>query len=85
MYGVKRITGILCSSNLRRTYCTVISDNIKESTEKLSGFAKAYEKQSNILNVPAPKENKSFASLLRNSKLMDVSIINYIKYSTNRL
>lgn len=44
------------------------------SSGKVSGFAKAYEKQSRILEEtsgPAP----TFASLLRNSKLIDVSTV----------
>ncbi|XP_028040818.1 28S ribosomal protein S28, mitochondrial [Bombyx mandarina] len=42
------------------------------SQEKLSGFAKAFEKQSQILENPEQEKSYTFASLLRNSKLMDL-------------
>nr|XP_049692479.1 28S ribosomal protein S28, mitochondrial [Helicoverpa armigera] len=39
---------------------------------KVSGFAKAFEKQSQILDTEDKEQNFTFASLLRNSKLMDL-------------
>ena len=53
------------------------AEQSKEETIKLSGFAKAYEKYT------APKEKKveepkTFANLLRNSKLIDVRQSNFI-------
>lgn len=38
-----------------------------------SGFAKAFEKHSQIAEPQDSEQNYTFASLLRNSKLMDVS------------
>lgn len=38
-----------------------------------SGFAKAFEKHSQIAEPQDNEQNYTFASLLRNSKLMDVS------------
>ncbi|XP_059051183.1 small ribosomal subunit protein bS1m [Achroia grisella] len=42
-----------------------------ETSEKTGGFAKAFEKQSHILDSQ-DKQNHTFASLLRNSKLIDL-------------
>lgn len=42
-------------------------------TVKVSGFAKSFEKQSQIADPQDNEQNHTFASLLRNSKLMDVS------------
>ncbi|XP_026759156.2 28S ribosomal protein S28, mitochondrial [Galleria mellonella] len=42
-----------------------------EESERAGGFAKAYEKQSHILDSQE-NENHTFASLLRNSKLIDL-------------
>lgn len=45
-----------------------------EANKKVGGFAKAYQKHSDSLNPEQPNEPpKTFASLLRNSKLVDVS------------
>ncbi|XP_068626857.1 small ribosomal subunit protein bS1m [Battus philenor] len=58
-----------------RTLCsatTSSSENVDiEPTSKTGGFAKAYEKQKNILNQD-DKQNLTFSSLLRNSKLVDL-------------
>lgn len=43
------------------------------SSDKLSGFAKAYEKQNELLNKKENNNLQSFATLLRNSKFIDVS------------
>lgn len=43
------------------------------TTSKIGGFARAFEKQSQILDSLENVENQTFATLLRNSKLMDVS------------
>ncbi|KAI5635606.1 mitochondrial ribosomal protein MRP-S35 domain-containing protein [Phthorimaea operculella] len=40
--------------------------------DKTGGFAKAYEKQSQILETNENEPNHTFASLLKNSKLMDL-------------
>lgn len=50
------------------------NDNLHSATNRISGFAKAYKKQSQILETQDNEQNYTFASLLRNSKLMDVSI-----------
>lgn len=45
-----------------------------ESTlNKTGGFARSFEKQSQILDTQENVANQTFATLLRNSKLMDVS------------
>lgn len=60
-------------------FCSSTTDANTEgkSTEttpnKTGGFAKAYEKQSRILDTQQNVENQTFETLLRNSKLMDVS------------
>lgn len=46
-----------------------------EPNDKLGGFAKAYVKHSEAPKTTEPVvENQTFAALLRNSKLIDVSI-----------
>lgn len=45
----------------------------EDAAVKVSGFAKAYEKQTKILDTEDKEQNFTFASLLRHSKLMDVS------------
>lgn len=47
------------------------TENIDSSPK--GGFAKAFDKQAQILQQE-PVENQTFASLLRNSKLIDVSL-----------
>lgn len=59
-------------------YCSTTDSNPEgKSTEptpsKTGGFARAFEKQSHILDTQENVENQTFATLLRNSKLMDVS------------
>lgn len=67
-----------------RTFCTPVSTNTgtqdsasmtEDASSKISGFAKAFEKQSQISEVKDIEQNYTFASLLRNSKLMDVSYL----------
>lgn len=54
----------------------VITDSIKPA---LSGFAKAYDKQTaQVTEHPPAQDNRSFASLLRQSKFVDVSNITQI-------
>lgn len=48
------------------------SSSVQDSV-KAGGFAKAFEKQSQITDTQEAEEPKAFASLLRHSKLMDVS------------
>lgn len=43
-------------------------------TATTGGFAQAYEKHTSIQASQNPEENHTFASLLRNSKLVDVSV-----------
>ncbi|XP_038207930.1 28S ribosomal protein S28, mitochondrial [Zerene cesonia] len=61
------------SHNLCTTSRVLNVDNVEKNAtpEKVGGFAKAFEKQSHILeedSTPTP----TFASLLRNSKLVDL-------------
>ena len=74
---IRRTSSMISS----RTFCSP-TGTIKEepgnvSTDvaagKVSGFAKAFEKQSHLLETEDEEQNFTFASLLRNSKLMDVS------------
>ncbi|CAG4990066.1 unnamed protein product [Colias eurytheme] len=63
----------LFSHNLCTTSRVLNVDNVEQNATagKVGGFAKAFEKQSHILeedNTPTP----TFASLLRNSKLVDL-------------
>ncbi|XP_059613903.1 small ribosomal subunit protein bS1m [Phlebotomus argentipes] len=44
----------------------------QESEEKLGGFAKSLKKFSEPEEQPAPKQEQTFAALLRNSKFMDL-------------
>ncbi|XP_034839025.1 small ribosomal subunit protein bS1m [Maniola hyperantus] len=58
----------LCSSvKLFAVNTTGTEDNFT----KVGGFAKSYEKQSQLFQEE-PEQNQAFASLLRNSKLMDL-------------
>lgn len=82
--SIKNLTlhrSILNASAVTREFCEKIEKNETEPAEadtKLSGFAKAFEKHS----APHLKEDKSvekrpdlpFATLLRNSKFIDVSL-----------
>lgn len=45
-----------------------------ESEAKLSGFAQSYEKFSHI-DDKKPKTSRTFASLIRNSKFVDVNVV----------
>ncbi|XP_075974198.1 mitochondrial ribosomal protein S28 [Anticarsia gemmatalis] len=50
-----------------------VQENISEETlNKISGFAKSFEKQSQLAEPKEVEQNYTFASLLRNSKLMDL-------------
>ncbi|KAJ8736219.1 hypothetical protein PYW08_006875 [Mythimna loreyi] len=73
---MRRASSVISS----RTFCSP-SGTVKEepgnvsndaSAVKVGGFAKAFEKQSQITDTEAKEENLTFASLLRNSKLMDL-------------
>ncbi|CAG9137190.1 unnamed protein product [Plutella xylostella] len=44
----------------------------ESAPQQMGGFAKAFDKHSNILNTEEPEEKHTFASLLRNSKLIDL-------------
>lgn len=59
-------------------FCSITDANSEvKSTDttpsKIGGFARAFEKQSQIHDTQENVENQTFATLLRNSKLMDVS------------
>lgn len=47
--------------------------SIETTPSKTGGFARAFEKQSEIVDTQENVENQTFATLLRNSKLMNVS------------
>ncbi|CAK1540089.1 unnamed protein product [Leptosia nina] len=66
-----RQTKVMFSRNICRSNICHSENVDTNSADKVGGFAKAYEKQSHILDVestPPP----TFASLLRNSKLVDL-------------
>lgn len=65
------ISGQIRGSVLRNAFRT-LSDVAQEPT-KLSGFAEAYEKHGQKPEEPK-KESLPFATLLRNSKFIDVRI-----------
>ena len=68
-----------------RKYCNLPVDpppvsQAASNEQKLSGFAKSYEKFAALdftkeKNIDKPKSSKSFVSLLRNSKFMQVSAL----------
>ncbi|XP_047985110.1 28S ribosomal protein S28, mitochondrial [Leguminivora glycinivorella] len=82
MFGLVRLSRNVAHSNLltrsSRLFSTIDSKNVDQNQEKIpeipekGGFAKAFEKQSQILDTQEPAVNHSFPSLLRNSKLMDL-------------
>ena len=56
-----------------RLFCEKL-ENVPSDGNKVSGFAQAFEKHSSALLEEPPKEEaKTFASLLRNSKFVDVN------------
>lgn len=62
-----------------KTQKTIVSSSDEEKYDalipKLGGFAKAYEKQtSSLQEKPVEGPPQTFASMLRNSKFIDVSI-----------
>lgn len=53
----------------------LLSDNVVSETDtKLGGFAKAFERHSAPQIETPVQDNQTFASLLRNSKFVDVSL-----------
>ncbi|XP_055919826.1 28S ribosomal protein S28, mitochondrial [Eupeodes corollae] len=52
-----------------RTLCTQIND---ETAQKKGGFASAFERHTAPVVEEKPVDNQTFASLLRNSKLIDM-------------
>ncbi|CAH1639820.1 unnamed protein product [Spodoptera littoralis] len=48
------------------------SVSTEDAVVKVSGFAKAFEKQTKMLDTEDKEQNFTFASLLRHSKLMDL-------------
>ncbi|KAI8438630.1 hypothetical protein MSG28_011062 [Choristoneura fumiferana] len=82
MFGIVKFSRHLKQSNLlkrsSRLLSSIDSQNVDQNPEKLhnvpekGGFAKAFDKQSQIQDSQESVINHSFASLLRNSKLMDL-------------
>lgn len=71
------IRNSVCSKhqiNVLRTLCSVTKDS--DGDKKVGGFAKAFEKYTAppAAEYKAP-DNETFASLLRNSKFVDVRIL----------
>lgn len=56
---------------------TETKGSTEESETKLSGFAQSYEKFSHI-DSKKPETPQTFASLIRNSKFVDVNISDYV-------
>ncbi|XP_055385354.1 28S ribosomal protein S28, mitochondrial [Condylostylus longicornis] len=78
---VKLMSVRTCSKNFfesfLRSYCTNpisgISSNVTESNTEKGGFAKAFERHSKPIEQEVSKEpSQTFASLLRNSKFIDL-------------
>ncbi|KAL0851090.1 hypothetical protein ABMA28_006962 [Loxostege sticticalis] len=66
-------------SNLRRGFSTTVdgtsnvqANNNADSEPPKGGFAKAFEKQSQLSEIQDSEQNQTFASLLRKSKLIDL-------------
>ncbi|KAM3967484.1 mitochondrial ribosomal protein S28 [Aphomia sociella] len=61
------------AANSKKKYSTteIDSDPVGKISEKTGSFAKAFEKQSQIFDSQ-DQQNHTFASLLRNSKLIDL-------------
>lgn len=77
MFSLYRLTSRLSVRNVkycRNMYSTNQNSETEQVAEKTGGFAKAYERQTNITDNKTEQENLPFATLLRNSKLMDVSM-----------
>ena len=55
-----------------RLLCSKAVDSVEADNTK-GGFARAFEKYTAPQVETAPADNQTFASLLRNSKLVDVS------------
>ncbi|XP_063548474.1 small ribosomal subunit protein bS1m [Cydia strobilella] len=82
MFGLARLSRNWKHINLltrrSRLFFSTIDSKNDQNQDKLpdipekSGFAKAFEKQSQILDTQEPAVNHSFPSLLRNSKFMDL-------------
>lgn len=83
MFGIVNFSRHLRQANVlkrsSRLLSSIDSKNVDQNPEKLhnvpekGGFAKAFEKQSQIQDSQEAVTNHTFPSLLRNSKLMDVS------------
>jgi hypothetical protein len=81
------ITGVYTQAKLpvvvqfNRRYCekTEVQPAANNDAGK-GGFALAYDKHTTDLKEVKPKEdNRTFATLLRNSKLIDVSVFDHIR------
>lgn len=62
------------STSARRLLSDEKSNEISEEV-KTGGFAKAFEKYTSPQTEKIVEDNQTFASLLRNSKMIDVSIL----------
>lgn len=74
------LSRVSCHASVaNRRFCEKVEKNETEQSEekKLSGFAKAFEKYSKPQDQPTEEKlpDLPFASLLRNSKFIDVSNI----------
>lgn len=90
--SVRNISSLVCRRNTvnflsaNRFFCDKKGNPIEEKVINLDnedvevkpiGFAKAYEMHSTPYQEPIPEvKDESFLTLLRNSKLMEVSLLN---------
>ncbi|PNF28661.1 hypothetical protein B7P43_G08711 [Cryptotermes secundus] len=76
----KTYTLLACSNahNVKRSFCSTNGDKVSTDTEKdekkRSGFARAFERYTSTpeIKTQTPEKEETFASLLRNSKLIDL-------------
>lgn len=75
----------LNSFAVTRGFCDKIEKSEQAPSDKLSGFAKAFEKHSQPQEAPVQEKQPDvpFATLLRHSKFIEVSSANFSRISTN--
>lgn len=74
--SIRRIQKYHNNPCISRNLTTEKNGETKDNESKLSGFAKAFEKHTNIdALMNTTNKEPSFATLLRNSKFIDVSFI----------
>lgn len=79
----KTYTLLTCSNahKVKRSFSSTDGDEVSTDTEKdekkRSGFARAFERYTSTpeIKTQTPEKEETFASLLRNSKLIDVIIL----------